>query len=257
MEDKGSNTQAYAVELAWGGKLPSMGDFVWSDVGTPLRSGLDDWLLAGMQQLRLTLGDNWESSFNLGLMWNFIVPAGVLGSGCVAGCISPSCDRVGRRFPFVVAYGFSPRAPDWYLSKAVNGMPDLLSRTGALLFNGIRRQWPKETLATLVREALVKWQQSLVPVEPAGLNALSDDSDILSVLAGGSNDRAMGDGASTVPANRFAMLPWHDAASSLVAGSATSFWWTNGAGGAALKAFTYGARLDGTLMTWLFGRSPA
>jgi len=262
MKNSDSSAPAYAIELAWGGKLPSIGDFVWSDVGTPLRAGLDNWLLAGVQQLRLTLGDSWEASFNSGLMWNFIVPAGALGAGCVAGCISPSCDRVGRRFPFAVTYGFSPRAPAWYLSKTVDAMPGLLSRTGVLLFNGIRRQWPRETLVTLVNEALLKWQASLVLMEPkAGLNALNHDSVILDVLMGGeSNDGGSvdddDDAVSTLPPNnRLAALPWNNAASSLSSGSSTSFWWTNDAGGAALKAFTYGGHLDGTLMTWLFGRS--
>ncbi|MDR0481492.1 MAG: type VI secretion system-associated protein TagF [Gallionellaceae bacterium] len=256
MEDRDSHTPAYAIELAWGGKLPSMGDFVWSDARTPLRTGLDNWLQAGIQQLRLTLGDDWESSFDLGLMWNFIVPAGVLGPGCVAGCISPSCDRVRRRFPFAMAYSFSPQAPAWYLSKAMDAMPSLLSRTGTLLFNGIRRQWPRETLVTLVGEALLKWQQALVPMASTGLNALDSDSVILSVLVGERESSGSNDGVSTLPSNRFATLPWSDAVNSLVAQSNTSFWWTNGAGGAALKAFTYGACLDGALMTWLFGHPP-
>jgi len=255
MEDSNSNPPAYAIELAWGGKLPSMGDFVWSDTGTPLRTGLDGWMLAGMQQLRLTLGASWESSFNAGLMWNFIAPAGALGPGCVAGCISPSCDRVGRRFPFTVAYGLSPRAPAWYLSKAVEALPSLLSRAGALLLHGIRHQWPRDTLVTLLGQALDTWQESLLPVAPPSLNALGDDSVILNVLMG--DNICSDDEASTLPNNRFTTLPWFDAASSLIAAADTSFWWTNGAGGAPLKAFTYGARLDGALMTWLFGRRSA
>ncbi|MDR0481363.1 MAG: type VI secretion system-associated protein TagF [Gallionellaceae bacterium] len=254
MEDGDSKT--YAINLIWGGKLPSMGDFVWSEAGTLPRACLDNWLQTGVRQLHLTLGNNWESRFNCGLLWNFIVPAGVLGAGCVAGCISPSCDRVGRRFPFVVAYGFSPDAPVWYLLKAVDAVPNLLTRTGVLLFHGIRRQWPQQTLTTLIQDARVKWQESLVPMEPDKLNALGKDSVILDVLMGegGGNPLPGNDEVSTVPGDRFATLPWHDAASSLVAKSATTFWWTNGVGGAALKAFTYGVHLDGTLMTWLFGR---
>jgi len=34
----------------------------------------------------------------------------------------------------------------------------------------------------------------------------------------------------------------------------SSYWWTHPAGGAKLKAICYESGLDGSLMTWLFGR---
>ena len=60
--------------------------------------------------------------------------------------------------------------------------------------------------------------------------------------------------AATLPNDRFSTLPWTDVASSLKSDYAMSFWWTNGAGNASLKAFTYNAHLDGALLSWLFGR---
>jgi len=243
MESVGTSTSAHSIELAWGGKLPSMGDFVWSSGRTSLRVQLDNWLMTGMQQLRSTLSDSWESSFDQAPMWNFIVPANVLGPGCVAGCISPSCDRIGRRFPFATTYGLSAR----HLSKVMDAVPGLLSQTGFLLFHGIRRQWPRETLATLLDRALANWNASVLP-------AARNDSVILNVLAK-ENNSTHGDAAAPAVFDRFSSLPWSNVEDSLIVGSTTSFWWTNGAGGAALKAFTYGTHLDGALMTWLFGHS--
>jgi type VI secretion system protein ImpM len=228
-----------------------MGDFVWNDARTPLRTQLDGWLVSGMHQFRLTHGDNWQAGFDQAPMWNFIAPAGALDQGCVAGCVSPSCDRVGRRFPFIVAYGLPGRLPAWFFSKTVNLVPGLLSRTGVLLFNAIRRRWPKETLIPLIKQALLSWQESLPPLE-RGPAAPPDDSIIMNVLLGSSSDS---NAAPTVPNDRFSSFPWGDAAAHLGADSSNSYWWTNGASSASLKAFTYGGHPDGALMTWLFGRS--
>ena len=258
MEGIDSSVSAYSIELTWGGKLPSVGDFIWNSGHTPLRARLDNWLLTGMQQLHSMLSDSWQSGFDQAPMWNFIVPASMLGSGCVAGCISPSCDRTGRRFPFVVTYGLSAQIPASSLSQAVNAIvPGLLSQTGVLLFNGIRRQWPRETLAALLQQTLANWEPLLLlpPVEQTDLGAQYDDSVILDVLKV-ANDDNDDPALPPTPDDRFSTLPWSNVAHSLNAGAATSFWWTNGVGGAAMKAFTYGDHLDGALMTWLFGSSP-
>lgn len=246
MELARSSTPSASGVVAWGGKLPSMGDFVWSDDRNELTSRLDAWLLLGMHQFRLTQGDHWQTAFDHAPMWNFIVPAGGLSSWCVTGCISPSCDRVGRRFPFVVAFG----VPSWHLSKTVDFVPSLLSQTGALLFNGIRRRWPRETLASLIQQAFSGWSTSLRPAEP-DTQSQTDASDILTVLMADKIDQNQ---LTTVPNDRFNTLPWNDVANHLGSHSSTSFWWTNGAGSASLKAFIYGAQPDGALMTWLFGR---
>ena len=243
-----SNADAYDIELAWGGKLPSMGDFVWSNGHTALRTKLDGWLLGGMQQFRLAHGDNWQSGFDQAPIWNFIMPERTLDQGCVAGCVSPSCDRVGRRFPFIAAYGLPDRLPDWIFSKMVALVPSLLSRTGMLLFNGIRRRWPKEILISSIQQALSGWQKSLPALEQ-GPHAPPNDSIIMNVLMSDAHES----NTATVPNDRFTSFPWSDVASHLAAGSSSSFWWTNGAGSASLKAFNYGVHPDAALMNWLFG----
>jgi type VI secretion system protein ImpM len=252
MESTYSNTAAGLVELAWGGKLPSMGDFIWSDKSA-LRAQLDSWLLGGMQQFRLTNDDNWQSGFDSAPIWNFIVPEGVWGQGCVAGCVSPSCDRVGRRFPFTVAYEFAGCLPAWFFSKTINLVPTLLSRTGALLFNGIRRRWLKEALIPLLEQTLINWEK-LLPLLEQNPNAPPNDSIIMDILM---DDTSDSNAMVTVPNDRFSSFPWGDVTSHLQSESSGSFWWTNGAGNANLKAFNYGTHPDGALLTWLFGRLPA
>ena len=244
-----SSETARPIELAWGGKLPSMGDFIWSDGHTALRAQLEGWLLNGMHQFRLTHGDNWQSGFDEAPMWNFIVPEGALDQGCVAGCVSPSCDRVGRRFPFIVTYGFPGGLPDWFFPKMVNLVPSLLSRTGMLLFNGIRRRWPREMLIPLIEQALAGWQELLPPLG-RGPNGPPNDSIIMNVLM---SDSIGSNSTVTVPNDRFTSYPWSDVAAHLGVGSPNSFWWTNGAGSASLKAFSYGAHPDTALMNWIFG----
>jgi type VI secretion system protein ImpM len=240
-----------SIELAWGGKLPSVGDFIWSDGRTALRTRLDSWLVGGMHQFRLTQSDNWQSGFNQAPMWNFIIPQGIWDQGCVAGCISPSCDRVGRRFPFIVAYGIPVSLPAWFFLKTMNLMPSLLSLTGALLFDGIQCRWLKRTLIPLIEHALVSWQ-ALLPVLKQGPSTSSDDSAIIDILT---SDATGSNATTAIPNNRFSSFPWNDVANHLGTESCNSFWWTNGAGNANLKSFTYNARPDNALMTWLFGRS--
>jgi type VI secretion system protein ImpM len=228
-----------------------MGDFIWSDGHAALRSQVDRWLLGGMQHFRLTHAQNWQSGFDQAPMWNFVVPKGVWDQGCVAGCVSPSCDRVGRRFPFIVAYGLPADLPAWFFPKMVNLVPSLLSRTGVLLFNGIRRRWSKEMLIPLIEQTLAGWR-GLLPSLEQGPEASPNGSIIMTVLM---NDAGSNDTATTVPHDRFSSFPWDDVVSRLEAGAPGSFWWTNGAGSARLKALNYGSYPDAALTNWLFGGS--
>lgn len=249
MKDLGRAPHLLA-SVACGGKLPSMGDFVWSTPDPELRGPLDAWLQTGMHQFRLAYVDQWQAMFDNAPLWNFIVPAGGLSKDCIIGCLSPSCDRVGRRFPFVVAFPLPSRMAPWQMTSVVNSTPVLLSRVGLLLFNCIRRRWPMETLVSLIQQSFVDWHTSQSNAH-GHLDIETGDSDILTVLMDGSIDT---DKAATLPNDRFASLPWSDVASNLCAPAAMSFWWTNGAGNASLKAFTYSAHPDGTLLAWLFGR---
>ena len=143
--------------VACGGKLPSMGDFVWSTPDPELRGPLDAWLQTGMHQFRLAYVDQWQAMFDNAPLWNFIVPAGGLSKDCIIGCLSPSCDRVGRRFPFVVAFPLPSRMAPWQMTSVVNSTPVLLSPpcTGLLI--------SRQAIQTF---SLCSWMEASIQTRP-------------------------------------------------------------------------------------------
>ena len=95
---------------AWFGKLPSAGDFVGRRMPHAMESEWDQWMRAGLDQLRHEGGANWQESFVQCPMWFFITPTQTRG-GLAAGAIAPSIDRVGRYYPIVVMTLSSPDSP--------------------------------------------------------------------------------------------------------------------------------------------------
>ena len=240
------------MELAWCGKLPSVGDFVWSARRTALRSMLDEWLHTGMHQLRVSLADDWLSIFERSPVWNFVLPSALDGCEWIAGCITPSCDRIGRRFPFVVAHGFTEKLSSRVGAAQISSTPKLLALTGTAMFQGISRGWSREMLLSSLEEASARWQDSLefdaqriaLPQGRPDTSGLLAETDLP-----GCADR-------TQPIDRDSAWPWADMPQSLSHAVGTSFWWTHSAGKAPLRAFTYNERLDGSLMMWLYGQRP-
>ncbi|TDG22174.1 type VI secretion system-associated protein TagF [Paraburkholderia silviterrae] len=98
------NGARHGAELAlpaWYGKLPGAGDFVGRRMPGALARTWEQWLSQGMAAGRARL----EAHAPL---WSFAIPAGS-GDGWVQlGCVAPSCDRVGRRYPLVVAQPIAP-----------------------------------------------------------------------------------------------------------------------------------------------------
>lgn len=92
------------------GKLPSRGDFVTFGLTGAFLSRWDDWLGAGLEALRLDIGRQWEALLDAGPAWRFVLPAGLVGPCPMVGVMTPSRDKVARRFPFVIA---CPMAVGW------------------------------------------------------------------------------------------------------------------------------------------------
>ncbi|WP_421046521.1 type VI secretion system-associated protein TagF [Paraburkholderia sp. A1RI-2L] len=87
---------------AWYGKLPGAGDFVGRRMQGALARTWEQWLSQGMAAGGATLDAHAP-------LWSFAIPAGS-GEGWVQlGCVAPSRDRVGRRYPLVVAQPFAPQ----------------------------------------------------------------------------------------------------------------------------------------------------
>ena len=241
-------------DVVWGGKLPSHGDFLWGASRGAARSRLEEWMQLGMLQGRSHFGSAWHACLTSAPVWNFLLPASACGDGnVVAGCLAPSCDRVGRCYPFVVGYVMAPSQLQTSPS-LVNEIPLLLHLTGQQLYAAIRRAWPRAALDGLWKNVLSQWWGgwSVDSVRGFDLGAGSDILEVLGASPGASPGEAE---LVTRPASRETAFPWPDVAHSLRQPNGPSFWWTHSAGGAALRALAYDAVLDASLMIWLFGRS--
>jgi len=86
------------------GKLPSEGDFVTRRLPWEFTSAWDDWLQQGMQASRNALGDAWLALYLSAPIWRFQLAPGVCGPLGWRGLFFASVDRVGRYFPFTLAF---------------------------------------------------------------------------------------------------------------------------------------------------------
>ncbi|RPH37391.1 MAG: type VI secretion system-associated protein TagF, partial [Planctomycetota bacterium] len=88
------------------GKLPIHGDFIRHNVG-PEVDKLDEWLQNGIVSSRTAMGSTWDASFEATQPQRFLYqPA---GGRIVAGVITPSIDKPGRRYPFLVFTILDPK----------------------------------------------------------------------------------------------------------------------------------------------------
>ena len=246
--------QSLDVELAWGGKLPSNGDFLWSTPRSDLRVRLEEWLQVGMYQGRSLHGDAWNHCLDRGAVWNFLIPARYIVKGSiVVGCIAPSRDRVGRRYPLVAVYAF-PEKVLMQATAVLLELPLLMSQLGAQMHAGLQRVWPRDAMDSAIRSVFSAWRSEL-SLETLRALQPGQASDILDVLGTGWAAEGGDSELHTRTMSRSSSYPWPDVASIVQRPDCPSLWWTNGAAGAPLKAFSYESGLDGPLMTWLFGRA--
>lgn len=242
------------MDVVWGGKLPSHGDFLWSASRSVVRIRFEEWMQLGMLQGRSQYGDAWRECLMAAPVWNFLVPARMLPEACmVAGCLAPSCDRVGRFYPFMVGYVFSQEQLQRNRPLLME-LPVLLNQSGHQLHIAIRRGWPRTTLDAIWRNVLVQWRNAW-PADVRPQTRHSAGSDILDVLGEQASMELSDADLATRPEVRESAYPWPDVVHSVQRPDCPSFWWTHPAGGAPLKALAYEGSLDAQLMTWLFGRT--
>lgn len=81
------------------GKLPTRGDFVRSGLSPALVSAWDGWL----QSVLPARSAPWPADDATRPCWRFALMAESCGPSDVSGVVLPSLDRVGRRFPLLLA----------------------------------------------------------------------------------------------------------------------------------------------------------
>lgn len=88
-------------EFAWFGKLPSVGDFVSRRMPYSLLQFWDHFCASGMTSLSVGSAASGWDVWRGCPMWAFLLPGQSGIAPSQLGVLAPSCDRVGRNFPFL------------------------------------------------------------------------------------------------------------------------------------------------------------
>ncbi len=182
--------------FAWYGKLPSAGDFISRRMPYGLQQFWDAWLAAGMESLKERNPVSGWAVWGTMPKWAFLLPCQTGVPIAQLGVLAPSCDRVGRVFPFIATTAI-----------VADNAAHVLPRAGA-----ISLAW-----CNVIAEAQVS--RSIVEVVDLRLaDALA------STLA---NDQLAPDGDMTLPPGVSpTSLPWPGIAEQFDIGGTESYWWS-------------------------------
>lgn len=89
----------------WYGKLSSLGDFASRRLPPEWIGKCDPWLSREMRHAEQKLGERWLSVYLTAPVLRFAWAPGVIDAQWWFGVLMPSCDKVGRYFPLVIAHG--------------------------------------------------------------------------------------------------------------------------------------------------------
>jgi type VI secretion system protein ImpM len=87
----------------WFGKIAPLGDFASRRLPGEWVQSVDGWLSQCMQRSQAALGERWLPAYLGAPVWRFAWGPGVVDGQWWFGVLMPSCDKVGRYFPLVVA----------------------------------------------------------------------------------------------------------------------------------------------------------
>jgi type VI secretion system ImpM family protein len=85
------------------GKLPGAGDFVQRRLPARFVERWDGAFEAAVDAAHNALADDWQDAWRDAPLWRFALAPGVGDAAAWVGVMGPSADRVGRRFPMVLA----------------------------------------------------------------------------------------------------------------------------------------------------------
>lgn len=91
-----------SVNVGLFGKTPSQPDFVRHNAGSASARAWDEWLNAGLAEMRRVEGDDWTPIFDAAAPLHCIARPSGDPRQVLAGHISPSRDQSGRRYPLTV-----------------------------------------------------------------------------------------------------------------------------------------------------------
>ena len=206
---------ALSQQFAWYGKLPSAGDFISRRMPYVLQQFWDRWCASGMEVLKERNPVGGWALWGSAPKWAFILP---MQSGIAMGqlgVLAPSCDRVGRNFPFLVTTPLLPA-----------NVGELMPRAAT-----IAMAW-----CDVIREA-----QSA----RSALDAL--DSALAMVLATELAREAVQDAEVTLPPGASpTTLPWPGLAESFDLRSSESVWWSVPPASTGYRARTHLGPLNAT-----------
>lgn len=135
----------------WYGKLPALGDFASRRLPAEWVQRCDDWLSDCMSRSRAELGTDWLDLYLTAPLWRFAWAPGVIDPQWWFGVLMPSCDKVGRYFPLVLAQAGSqvPTHPDqlvqlegWYRHVAGTALQTLAGHGSVEDFEAALAQAP-------------------------------------------------------------------------------------------------------------------
>ncbi len=215
-----------ASEIACFGKLPGAGDFVSRRMPYALQQFWDHWLAGGMQALRLgNPASGWEFWRNAP-SWAFMVPAQPGVPWAQFGVMAPSCDRVGRNFPFLVCTPL-------LLGKIESAVPRVAGL--ALAWCEAIEQVQRERHGVEVLDASIESARSRT------LAATPVSEDVERTLPRGMNP---------------SQLPWPDLAAVFDPKGSESYWWSVPPASTGFQARTHAGALNSLLFLGLCASAP-
>jgi type VI secretion system protein ImpM len=217
----GASSPLALPSFAWYGKLPSMGDFVSRRMPYPLQQFWDRWCAAGLESLKAgSLASGW-AVWRGSPMWAFLLPEQAEVPLSQLGVFAPSCDRVGRIFPFLVTLPLPSERTASFLPSAASLV---LAWAEVVAQAQVSRQGIDE-LDTALEAAL-----AAVLMNPAS----AEDSE--RTLPHGMNPST---------------LPWSDLPSSFDGQGRESFWWSVPPASSRFRARTHYGALNSQLFLGL------
>lgn len=208
--------------FAWYGKMPSVGDFISRRMPYPLQQFWDHWAAGGLESLKASsMSSGWDI-WRGSPKWAFILPVQPGIPLIQMGVLAPSCDRVGRIFPFLVTLPL-----------------------------------PHDRLASYIPCAAslgLAWGDVIAQAQMSRLGIEEIDARLASALADAlSNPATAEDSEKTLPQGMNPLtLPWADLASTFDGQGGEGFWWSVPPANTAFRARTHTGALNSMLFLGLF-----